>query len=141
MTPSREHDLIEVRPDERFDEARLQRYLRGKLSGAENAMTVRQFAGGKANLTYLLEFGESVEYVLRRPPLGSYAPSAHDMGRENRVLSVLPDAFPYAPRVYHYCEDEAVIGAPFNIMQRCHGLVIREPCPPNTPPTQARHSC
>ena len=129
MTPSHEHDLIDVRSDERFDEAGLQRYLHGKLSGAENAMTVRQFAGGKANLTYLLEFGESMEYVLRRPPLGSYAPSAHDMGRENRVLSVLPDAFPYAPRVYHYCEDEAVIGAPFVIMQRCHGLVIRGTMP------------
>lgn len=121
--------LIDVRPDERFDEARLQRYLRGKLPVAEQAMSVRQFAGGKANLTYLLEFGELVEYVLRRPPLGTYAPSAHDMGREDRVLSVLPDAFPFAPRVYHYCEDEAVIGAPFIIMQRCHGIVIRDAMP------------
>ncbi len=129
MARTNEQDLIEVRPDERFNEARLQRYLRGKLPGAENAMTVRQFAGGKANLTYLLTFGESVEYVLRRPPLGTYAPSAHDMGRENRVLSVLPDAFPFAPRVYHYCEDEAVIEAPFTIMQRCHGTVIRGAMP------------
>jgi aminoglycoside phosphotransferase (APT) family kinase protein len=129
MTPTNGQGLIAVRPDERFDEARLLRYLRGKLPGAERAMTVRQFAGGKANLTYLLTFGESIEYVLRRPPLGTYAPSAHDMGRENRVLSVLPDAFPFAPRVYHYCEDEAIIGAPFIIMQRCHGIVIRAKMP------------
>lgn len=144
MTQFHEQDLIDVRPDERFDEARLQRYLRGRLAGAENAMSVRQFAGGKANLTYLLEFGESVEYVLRRPPLGTYAPSAHDMGRENRVLSVLPNAFPFAPRVYHYCDDEAVIGAPFIIMQRCHGLVIRDTMPaqyasnPNAPQLLSR---
>ena len=136
--------LIDVRPDERFDAARLQRYLRGKLPGAEDALNVRQFAGGKANLTYLLTFGEAVEYVLRRPPLGTYAPSAHDMGRENRVLSVLPDAFPFAPRVYHFCEDEAVIGAPFIIMQRCHGLVIRDAMPdqyaanPNAPQSLSR---
>lgn len=124
-----EHDLIDIRPDERFDEARLQRYLRGRLAGADKAMSLRQFAGGKANLTYLLTFGETVEYVLRRPPLGTYAPSAHDMGRENRVLSVLPGAFPFAPRVYHYCEDEDVIGAPFLIMERCRGLVIRDAMP------------
>jgi len=129
MPSADEHDLIEVRPDERFDEARLQGYLRGRLPGADGEMTVRQFGGGKANLTYLLTFDESLEYVLRRPPLGSYAPSAHDMGRENRVLSVLHRAFPFAPRIYHYCEDEAVIGAPFLIMERCRGLVIRETMP------------
>lgn len=124
-----EQDLIEVRPDERFDEIRLQLYLRDRLPGASGEMSVRQFSGGKANLTYLLTFGESLEYVLRRPPLGDYAPSAHDMGRENRVLSVLRQAFPFAPRIYHYCEDEAVIGAPFLIMERCHGVVARDAVP------------
>lgn len=124
-----EQDLIEVRPDERFDEIRLGRYLRDRLPGANSEMTVRQFSGGKANLTYLLTFGEALEYVLRRPPLGDYAPSAHDMGRENRVLSVLRQAFPFAPRIYHYCEDEAVIGAPFLIMERCRGVVVRDAMP------------
>ena len=124
-----EHDLIEVRADERFDEIRLRRYLRDRLPGADSEMTVKQFSGGKANLTYLLTFGASLEYVLRRPPLGSYAPSAHDMGRENRVLSVLSEAFPFAPKVYHFCEDEAVLGAPFLIMERCRGVVIRDAMP------------
>lgn len=124
-----EQDLIEVRPDERFDAARLQGYLRGRAPGADGELTVRQFGGGKANLTYLLTFDGSLEYVLRRPPLGSYAPSAHDMGRENRVLSVLSKAFPFAPEIYHYCEDEAVIGAPFLIMERCHGVVVRDRMP------------
>lgn len=129
MPSSAERDLIEVRPDERFDEARLHAYLRGRLPGADAPMSVLQFAGGKANLTYLLAFGDSLEVVLRRPPLGSYAPSAHDMGRENRVLSVLHGAYPFAPRVYHYCDDESVIGAPFLIMERRRGFVIREEMP------------
>lgn len=129
MPTSHERDLIDVRPDERFDEARLRGYLSDRLPGAGGEMSVRQFGGGKANLTYLLTFDGSTEYVLRRPPLGSYAPSAHDMGRENRVLSVLCRAFPFAPRIYHYCEDEAVIGAPFLIMERCHGIVVRDIMP------------
>lgn len=122
-------DLIDVRPDERFDQERLHEYLRGKLPGADEALSVRQFGGGKANLTYLLRFGSQREYVLRRPPLGQYAPSAHDMGREYRVLSALHRAFPLAPRAFLYCDDEAVIGAPFFIMERCKGVVVRETLP------------
>ena len=122
-------DLIDVRPDERFDEARLLQYLRGKLPGADDSLSVRQFGGGKANLTYLLRFGHRREYVLRRPPLGPYAPSAHDMGREYRVLSVLHRAFPLAPRAHLYCGDEDVIGAPFFVMERCKGLVLRDSLP------------
>ncbi|MDE2774372.1 MAG: phosphotransferase family protein [Chloroflexota bacterium] len=129
MPSADEQDLIEVRQDERFNEARLQNYLRDRLAGADGELAVRQFGGGKANLTYLLTFDGALEYVLRRPPLGTYAPSAHDMGRENRVLSVLHNAFDYAPRIYHYCEDETVIGAPFLIMERCHGVVIRDTMP------------
>lgn len=126
-----EIDLIQVRPDERFDEARLHEYLSGNLPGTEQAMRVLQFAGGKANLTYLLQFGENFEYVLRRPPLGQYAPSAHDMSREYRVLSVLHRAFALAPRAYHFCEDEMVLGAPFFLMERRHGLVLRGEMPPS----------
>ena len=68
-------DTIEVRADEGFDEGALAAYLRGKLPGAENPLAVRQFGGGAANLTYLLDFGEQ-EYVLRRPPLGPVAKTA-----------------------------------------------------------------
>ncbi len=130
MSSEDERGIIETRLEERFDEPRLRQYLRGRVAGAEGQLTVKQFAGGKANLTYLLRFDGEREYVLRRPPLGPYAPSAHDMGRENRVLSVLPSAFPFAPRVYHFCDDESVIGAPFLIMERCHGVVVRESMPP-----------
>ncbi len=129
MPAPEELDLIQVRPDERFDEAWLHAHLRGRLPGTEAPMRVMQFAGGKANLTYRLRFGADQEYVLRRPPLGPYAPSAHDMGREYRVLSVLHQAFALAPRAYYFCDDEAVLGAPFFIMERRHGLVVRGEMP------------
>ena len=122
-------DTIEVRPDERFDEARLAEYLRGKLPGSENRLSVRQFGGGAANLTYLLDFG-SHEYALRRPPLGPVAKSAHDMAREYKVLSVLHRAIPYAPRAFLYCDDPAVIGADFFVMERRKGVVVRRTMPP-----------
>ncbi len=121
-------DTIEVRADEQFDEGKLADYLRGRLSGSENVLTVRQFGGGAANLTYLLDYG-SHEYVLRRPPLGPVAKSAHDMGREYKVLSVLHERFPYAPRALLYCADVAVIGADFFVMERQRGVVVRRSIP------------
>lgn len=121
-------DTIEVRPDERFDETVLADYLRGKLDGSDAPLRVRQFGGGAANLTYLLDYG-SHQYVLRRPPLGPVAPSAHDMAREYRVLSVLYQAFPLAPRAYVFCDDLSVIGAPFFVMERRQGVVVRRAIP------------
>ncbi len=121
-------DVIDVRPDETLDEALLAAYLRGKLPGSENELTIRQFGGGAANLTYLLDYG-AAQYVLRRPPLGPVAASAHDMGREYRVLSVLWRAFPYAPRAFLFCDNPAVIGAPFFVMERRQGVVVRRSLP------------
>lgn len=125
-------ELIDVRPDESFDEAALADHLRGRLDGASGELTVEQFAGGHANLTYLLRFAtdELTEYVLRRPPLGPVAPSSHDMAREYRVLSNLWRAFPLAPRAFLFCDDEDLIGAPFFIMERRRGIVVRKVVPP-----------
>ncbi len=120
-------ETIDVRADERLDEARLHDYLRGRLPGAERALRVRQFGGGAANLTYLLDF-EGQEYVLRRPPLGAVAPSAHDMAREYRVLSVLHRLFAPAPRAFLFCE-EPVLGSPFFVMERKRGVVVRRTLP------------
>jgi aminoglycoside phosphotransferase (APT) family kinase protein len=103
-------------------------YLRGQLPGSENPLTVRQFGGGAANLTYLLDFG-SHEYVLRRPPLGPVAQSAHDMAREYKVLSVLHQALPVAPRAFLYCDDPDLIGADFFVMERRKGVVVRRNIP------------
>ncbi len=122
-------DTIPVRPDEQLDQITLATYLGDKLQGADQPLTIRQFGGGAANLTYLLDYGTH-QYVLRRPPLGLVAPSAHDMAREYRVLSVLYKAFPYAPRAFLLCEDVLIIGAPFFIMERRTGLVVRNALPP-----------
>ncbi|HSQ01571.1 MAG TPA: phosphotransferase family protein [Candidatus Dormibacteraeota bacterium] len=122
-------ETIAIRADEDFDHDRLAEFLRGRLAGSERALAVRQFGGGHANLTYLLQYGEQ-EYVLRRPPLGPVAASAHDMGREYRVLSVLYQVYPLAPRAYLYCDDPAVIGAPFFVMERRRGTVVRLVIPP-----------
>jgi aminoglycoside phosphotransferase (APT) family kinase protein len=125
---SQDRDTIDIRPDERFDEGRLADYLRGKLPGSDRPLTVQQFGGGAANLTYLLDYGKD-EYVLRRPPLGPVAKSAHDMGREYQVLSVLYKAYPLAPKAYLYCGDADIIGAPFIIMERRRGIVVRKSIP------------
>ncbi|HTW54570.1 MAG TPA: phosphotransferase family protein [Stellaceae bacterium] len=126
-------ELIAERPDERLDTSRLEAYLRERLPGADSPlptgkMAVAQFHGGKANLTYLLRFGET-DYVLRRPPLGPIPPGAHDMRREHRVLSVLHRRFSLAPRSLLLCEDESIIGAVFIVEERRRGFVIRDDIP------------
>ncbi|MDX2166688.1 MAG: phosphotransferase family protein [Deltaproteobacteria bacterium] len=122
-------ETIPIRADEDFDHARLAEYLRGRLPGADGAPRIVQFGGGHANLTYLLTYGAQ-EFVLRRPPLGPVAPGAHDMGREYRVLSVLYAAYPLAPRAFLFCDDPAVLGAPFFVMERRRGTVVRQQIPP-----------
>jgi aminoglycoside phosphotransferase (APT) family kinase protein len=122
-------ELIDERPDERLDTARLEPYLREHFPGAEGPLLGRQFGGGKANLTYLIRFGDR-EFVLRRPPLGPIPPGAHDMRREHRVLSVLHRHYPPAPHSLLLCEDESVIGAVFIVEERRHGFVIRDDIPP-----------
>ncbi len=125
-------DTITVRPDEAFDETKLAAYLRGKLPGSDQPLNVRQFGGGAANLTYLLDYGsdnDAHQYVLRRPPLGPIAKSAHDMSREYKVLAVLHKAFPYAPQAFLYCDDTDLIGADFFVMARQQGIVVRRSIP------------
>ena len=92
-------------------------------------MHVAQFPGGHSNLTYQLRFG-ATELVIRRPPFGPVPPTAHDMAREYRWLSAIHPVFPLAPRVYALCEDPSVIGSVFYVMERRHGLVVRDQEPP-----------
>src|SRR5262245_21857872 len=121
-------DVIAPRPGEELDAAAVGRYLEGKIPGAQGAPVIWQFPGGHANLMYLVAY-PSARYVLRRPPHGDIPASAHDMGREYRVLSVLYRGFPPAPRAYFYCDDPTVIGAPFFVMERRHGVVVRREVP------------
>jgi aminoglycoside phosphotransferase (APT) family kinase protein len=128
-----ERDTAPVRPDEDLDRRALAAHLRGRLPGADGPLELAQFPGGHSNLTYLVRF-DGIEYVLRRPPLGPVAPTAHDMGREHRVLSALWPVFPPAPRPYLLCDDPGVIGAPFYVMERRRGLVVRTAVPPEIGP-------
>jgi aminoglycoside phosphotransferase (APT) family kinase protein len=89
----------------------------------------RQFAGGLANLNYLVHM-DGKPAVLRRPPMGELPAGAYDMAREFRILSRLPDALPFIARGLHLCDDPTVIGQRFQIIEYRGGLVIREHLPP-----------
>ncbi len=117
-----------VRQGEEIDAARLVEYLRSLGGEFAGAVEVEQFPSGHSNLTYLVRAGAR-EMVLRRPPFGSKVKSAHDMSREYRVLSRLHPLYAPAPRPIAYCDDDAVVGAPFYLMERRRGLVIRKEVP------------
>ncbi len=137
----------EVRPGEELDAAGLDAYLRGEgLDLPPGAPSVRQFPGGASNLTYLLRWeggGREAELVLRRPPFGHKAKSAHDMQREAAVLRALLPVYPYVPRVVAACSDPAVLGSDFYVMERLRGLILRRDLPPgmSLDPEQTRRLC
>jgi aminoglycoside phosphotransferase (APT) family kinase protein len=113
-----------VRDGEQLDAARLSDYLATHLPGAAGPLTVQQFLHGHSNLTYLITVATQ-EWVLRRPPFGNRVKTAHDMGREYRILSRLCEVYPPAPRPALYCDDESVLGAPFYLMERRRGVILR----------------
>jgi aminoglycoside phosphotransferase (APT) family kinase protein len=89
------------------------------------ALRAELIAGGRSNLTYVISDGVH-DWVLRRPPLGHVVATAHDMGREYRVMAALADTDVPVPRVYAACDEPTVIGAPFYVMERVEGRVLRE---------------
>ena len=119
-----------VREGEDLDVDALEAWLRAntQLLGPRDEVAILQFPSGYSNLTYLLRLGET-ETVLRRPPFGNTVKSGHDMSREHRVLSTLAPVYPLAPRPLAHCEDEAVLGAPFYLMERRRGTIIRRKPP------------
>lgn len=114
----------EVRQGEELDATRLEAFLKKHVEDFEGSLAIEQFPGGHSNLTYLLRAGER-EWVLRRPPFGRQIKSAHDMSREYRILSRLVEVYLRVPRPLVYCEDESIIGAPFYVMERVKGVVLR----------------
>jgi aminoglycoside phosphotransferase (APT) family kinase protein len=121
-----------VRRGEELDLAKLEPFLRSAFPSGAGPLVVEQFPSGHSNLTYLLRLGER-EMVLRRPPYGSKVKTAHDMGREYRVLSKLHSAYPMAPEVLLYCDDESILGSPFYLMERIRGIIIRRDPPADLP--------
>jgi aminoglycoside phosphotransferase (APT) family kinase protein len=129
-------DTNPVRSSEHLDWDALDKYVRPRLAeqlgdafDSTATLTVEQFPGGHSNLTYLLRFGTQ-EFALRHPPFGPVPPKAHDMARECRILEAIHPVFPLAPKPYMLCEDTAVIGSTFYVMERRHGLIVRAGEPP-----------
>jgi aminoglycoside phosphotransferase (APT) family kinase protein len=129
------NDAAPIREGEELNWEALADYLRahlpalGQTLDPEAPLEVAQFPGGHSNLTYLVCFGGQ-EFVMRRPPFGPVAPTAHDMPREYRLLAAIHPVFPLAPRPYLLCEDPGIIGAPFYLMERRRGIVVRREIPP-----------
>lgn len=116
-------DTIDVRTGEELDIVKLEAFIQQHKPALGRLRTYEQFGAGASNLTYALTF-EGGEYVLRRPPLGPVAPKAHDMAREYTILSMLQPHLKQVPTPLLYCEDTAVLGAPFFLMERKRGIVL-----------------
>lgn len=132
----------QVRDENLFDPQRILPFLRERIPDlAAGPLALRQFQGGASNLTFQLDVGAR-ELILRRPPSGTKPKSGHDMGREYQVLAALHGHFP-VPRPLAYCEDSALIGAPFYVMEKLNGVILRRDPPKGLAyaPEQARRLC
>ena len=119
-----------VRAEDAFDVEAAHAWLAAEVDGLpDHPPEVRQFAGGASNLTYLLRYPDR-DLILRRPPAGTKASSAHDMRREHRIQAALRPHFLYVPDIVALCTDAAVIGGDFYVMERIPGVVPRGSMPP-----------
>jgi aminoglycoside phosphotransferase (APT) family kinase protein len=135
-------DATSVRPGEELDLVAVDRWLKERVPSLRGAPQVTQYAGGASNWTYRLAYEER-DLVLRRPPAGTKAKSAHDMGREYRVQQALKPVYPVVPTMVAHCTDEAVIGCEFYVMERIRGVIPRARMPAGVrlSPQQARSLC
>jgi aminoglycoside phosphotransferase (APT) family kinase protein len=117
-----------VRAGEEIDLPALDRWLRARLPGLSGEPKLTQFAGGASNWTYRLEYAND-DLILRRPPAGTKAKSAHDMGREYRIQKALAPHFPFVPEMRAFCDDPSVLGAEFYVMSRIAGPIPRRDLP------------
>lgn len=109
------------------DQARLLAWAQSDRQPFDVPTRASRFVGGHSNLTYLLEADDGRRWVLRRPPLHHVVESAHDVGREQRIMRALADTAVPVPNVVAYCDDVEVIGAPFFVMDHVDGAVVRRP--------------
>lgn len=131
-----------VRAGEEVDLARVSAYLRAAGVAIEGEPQLSQFPGGASNLTYQLSYANK-DLILRRPPFGHIAKSAHDVVREAQIMTALKPVYPAVPEVYAICEDADVIGAPFYVMERLVGVIPRQNLPAelNLDSTRTRQLC
>ena len=128
MTGPAPDDAQAVRPDDAFDVPAVDHWLKDHIDGLNGTPAVRQFSGGASNLTYLISYPDR-QLVLRRPPAGARAGTAHDMAREYRVQRLLKPSFPEVPTVLALCQDPQVLGTDFYVMDRIAGWVPRSRMP------------
>ncbi len=131
-----------VRAGEELDGAAITQWLLPHLPGLAGAPRITQYSGGASNWTYRLEYPEH-DLILRRPPAGTKARSAHDMGREFRVQQALKPVYPCVPEMIALCQDESVLGCEFYVMRRVAGLIPRARMPRGLQldPAQSRALC
>lgn len=118
----------DIRSGENLDHDKVQEYLKAHVNQDDKLVSIQQFPSGFSNLTYLLKT-EQNEYVLRKPPIGANIKSAHDMGREFKVLSLLKPHFSFVPEPVAYEETGDVLGTPFYLMERVQGIILRNKAP------------
>jgi aminoglycoside phosphotransferase (APT) family kinase protein len=118
----------EVRDEDRLDAGNIDAFLKQHVADLQGPPVIRQFPGGASNLTYLIRYGER-EFVLRKPPAGVKAKSAHDMLREARVMAALKPHYPFVPTILASCDDHAVLGSDFYVMERLRGIILRRDLP------------
>jgi aminoglycoside phosphotransferase (APT) family kinase protein len=130
----------DIRKGEELNADRVGKFIRDTIPELEGEINILQFPRGHSNLTYLITIGDR-EIVLRRPPFGTKAKTAHDMSREYRVLKALHSVFPYCPQPLAYTEDASIIGCPFYLMGRISGIILRRDLPSGLDlrPQQVRH--
>jgi aminoglycoside phosphotransferase (APT) family kinase protein len=134
--------VVSVRADEELDLERADAWLKAQIPDLAGKPQVTQYPGGASNWTYRLRY-KTHDLVLRRPPEGTKAKSAHDMGREYRIQKALAPAFPLVPEMVAWCGDASVIGCEFYVMRRLDGLILRKNLPRDLTltPDQNRKLC
>ena len=121
-------EITSVRHEDAFDIEAVNNWLASHVSGLSGSPEIKQFRSGASNLTYLLKYANR-ELVLRRPPIGTKAASAHDMKREFSIQKKLRQHFSLVPNVLALCEDQKIIGSDFYVMDRINGLILRRDLP------------
>ncbi len=119
---------VDIREGEELDALAVDQFMKQAMPGLSGKPSIRQYPGGASNLTYQVDYGGE-SFVLRRPPFGKIAKSAHDMLREARVMKALKPVYPYVPEIIAIGDDHEVLGCDFYVMERLQGIILRQDFP------------
>jgi aminoglycoside phosphotransferase (APT) family kinase protein len=141
-SPQQIDEPAPVRPGEELDLSKVDAAIKSAVPGLSGLPEIREYTRGASNLTYLVRYKER-EFILRRPPFGYKAKSAHDMRREVTITSALRPFYPYVPAVVALFDDPQVLGCDFYLMEPIRGIIVRRDLPPELrlSPEDARQLC